>query len=284
VAADGAVPLAYNNVEGDGSAALDRAIKRAYLGRYEIVDTAGASGYVEPQPLRGELPSSASDAAGRPLDGYVLAVYIVGADGIVADPVILRTTDERLSKVATDAMSHWRFTPGRVDGSPVATTAAQEFEFGKGGAQGFHTDSVATYQDQAVLLRRLPGREEFEAYVRRLSLVAHNFFVGDNIPGNIDIILVLRPGRAPRAWLMSGRSCDPGALQGLASLIEAVPPVEPREGPVAFALRSTVAGAAPAPAGPAPIPAAWVSAAAAAGESPRSASDTVLEAACRPTP
>jgi hypothetical protein len=278
-----AKPVVYNNLDGDGSAELDRAIKAAYSARFTIVDTGSSSGFAEPNPTQGSLPTTAATESGEPLAGYVLAAYIVNADGLVSDPVILKTTDARLSEVAIAAMSHWRFTPGRLNGKAVATTAAQEFNFGPAdSANGFRTDHIAVYQAQEVLLRRLPGPDVFGAYVKQLGRVAHNFFVGDSTPEKLDLVFALRPGGSPRAWLVSSiRSGESRELEPLRKLLEAVPPVEVRDGPVAFAIRASIAGGGGPPAGrdsPPPLPREWRDAAAAMKEPAAYSSDEFLDA------
>lgn len=255
-------PVVYNNAQGDGDAGLDRAIKEAYSARFTIVDVRPSEGFAEAKATEGSLPTAATAEGGEPLAGYVLAAYIVGADGRVADPVILKATDARLGAIAIEAMNHWRFSPGRLNGEAVATTAAQEFTFGSADAgPGFRTDRIAVYQNQDVLLRRLPGPDVFGAYVKRLGLVAHNFFVGDSAPERLDVVFALRPGSAPRAWFLSStRAGDSRELEPLRALLLAVPPVEVREGPVAFALSARIAGGGGPPQArdsPAPIPREW---------------------------
>ncbi len=41
--------VVYNDIGGDGSPTLDRAIKEAYAARYAIVDTAASQGYAGPK-------------------------------------------------------------------------------------------------------------------------------------------------------------------------------------------------------------------------------------------
>ena len=279
-------PVVYNNAQGDGDAGLDRAIKEAYSARFTIVDIRSSDGFAEASATEGSLPTAAAAETGEPLAGYVLAAYIVGADGLVADPVILKATDARLGPVAIEAMSHWRFSPGRLNGQAVATTAAQEFTFGAADAgAGLQTDRIAVYQNQDVLLRRLPGPDVFGAYVKRLGLVAHRFFVGDTAPERLDVVVALRPGAAPRAWLVSStRAGDSRELEPLRALLLAVPPVEVREGPVAFALSARIAGGGGPPLSrdsPPPIPREWREAAGSMKEPASFSSDEFLNAVCR---
>jgi hypothetical protein len=254
----------YNDIGGDGSPTLDRAIKAAYGARYTIVDTGAAQGYAGPRATAGELPREASGPSGEHLAGYVLAAYIVGEDGVVRDPVILRSTDPRLAAASLEAMGRWRFAPAVLGGSPVASTAAQEFTFGSSEpADGFRVDHIAVYQAPDVLVRRLPDSGAFGDYVGRLRQVARHFFVAAASPETLSIVVELQPGRRSRVWLVSSiRAGGSAELAPLRALLEGVAPLDPREGPAAFAIVASIAGGDPgSPAGdrqsPPPVPQEW---------------------------
>lgn len=254
-------PVIYNNVEGDGSQELDRSIKQAYSGRYTIKDTRASDGYVEPSPVSGSMPGAQKDDKGTVLGGYVLVAYIVAADGKVADPVVLKTSDERLSKAALEAMEHWRFRPGKIAGETVATTAAQEFTFGPiRVASGFMLRHLILYQPNDVVVRRMPPKTEADAYLDRLTEVAHNFFVGNPPPETLHIIVLLMPGERSRVWfLSSNRPGNAKELLPLRALLEAVKPLSIKEGPVLFTLSGIVMGGdgQELPADQSPVPAEW---------------------------
>jgi hypothetical protein len=237
----------YNNLEGDGSVAVDRVIKQVYGRTYDIVDTSAAQGYAGPVPTRGDLPDSADDENGHPLIGYALVVYIINADGLVADPVVVRANDPRLNKVAVDAMRLWRFRPATVHGTAVASTAAQEFNFGPVDvSNGFRLGRVVVYQPIDILVKRMPVKAAVEDYIRAVVAVAHEFFVGDAVPEYLDLVLVIRPGRACRVWFRSSlRPGDAPALEPLRKLVEAVPTIDVTGGPVILTLGGVVAGGDP---------------------------------------
>jgi len=251
----------YNNLDGDRDLELDRVIKQAYGPRYAVVDTGAAQGYVGPVATRGELPNQATDGPGRALIGYVVVIYLVTAEGRVGEPVVVRSNDARLNQVALDAMAQWRFRPATLGGAPVASTAAQEFTFGPVDVSfGYGLTRVSTYQAGDVLLRRMPPKPDLQAYLNALTAVTHRFFVGDPKPENLDIVVMLRPGRRSRVWLRSSRrpGADP-ALAPLRALLEAVPPAAVAEGPVAVALQGIIAGGdgARAEADARPVPDEW---------------------------
>jgi TonB family protein len=237
-------PIVYNNMEGDGGVVLDRQIKEAYGGRYKVVDTRQSEGYAEPLPVAGEMPKSPLFEPGHLLGGYVLMVYIVSDKGLVADPVVVRSTDPRLSKAALEAMAQWRFKPGTRKGVAVATTAAQEFNFGPVDvSNGYKMERLASYQSRDVLIKRMPPAEAVSAYVAQVKEVAHNFFVGATTPEILHIVVIIRPGNRSRAWLTSSRRPgDSPELEPLRRLVESVKPLEVREGPVILGISGTVAG------------------------------------------
>lgn len=254
-------PVVYNDLSGDGGVDLDRQIKDAYGKRYTIRDTRPSDGYVEPSPTAGVLPREARDPTGQQIVGYVLAVYIVSEQGLVQDPVVVRSSDARLAKAAMDAMAGWRFKPGAVNGTPVATTAAQEFNFGPVGVSGgFLMTRLVVYQDNQVLLRRLPPKVDADVYLDRILEVAHNFFVGDAMPETLHIVMVVKPGRQARIWFVSSAR-PPGApdLEPLRKLLAAVTPLEVKEGPVILTISGAIMGGdgTDLPEDRLPIPAAW---------------------------
>jgi hypothetical protein len=239
-----AKPIVYNNLEGDGGVEIDRSIKQAYSSMYTVVDTNRAAGYVEPRAIAGDLPRYVKDRQGHMISGYVLVTYIVTADGAVADPVMVKWSDERLCRVAVEVMANWHFMPGTLKGVAVATTAAQEFSFGPTDeSNGFTMERVVVYQSSDVTTNRMPPGEGTRGYVAELQQVAHNFFVGDAVPETFSIVVITRPGRRARVWFVS--SIRPGSskeLEPLRKLLEAVPPLNVHGGPVVLGFTGLIAG------------------------------------------
>jgi hypothetical protein len=277
-------PVVYNNMAGDGSVELDKTLRQAYGSSYTIVDTSKAAGFTEPVALEGDLPTFAKDGHDQMIAGYVFIVYIVDAKGDVSDPVIAKGTDERLCRVALSAMGDWRFTPGKLNGVPVATTAAQEFNFGPVDvSNGLKMERLVVYQPNDVLVRRMPPFEQTRTYVAKMRQVAHNFFVGDTVPETLHIVVVTRPGRRSRVWLVSTvRPGSSAALAPLRVLLEAVPALDVKEGPVILCLTTEVAGGdgKDPPEGPDyhnPVPMEWTDLAGAMKPSPPVSSDAFLD-------
>jgi TonB family protein len=237
-------PVVYNEVEGDGSLALDRQIKAAYASAFTIIDARRSDGFAEPIPSAGSLPGMVRDQGDSLLGGFVLVAYVVTSGGLVADPVVLKSTDRRLTDAALEAMKGWRFIPATLKGVAVATTAAQDFSFGPLDlSNGFTYDRLVMYQSSDVLFRRLPGRDDVNGYLAELRLVAHNFFLGASTPETLQIVFIAQPGRRPRFWFVSSvRAGDAPELAPLRRLLEAVAPLAVHDGPVALAIAGRVAG------------------------------------------
>jgi len=235
-------PVVYNNSEA-GDTPLDRAVKNACAEKFAVTDTTAAAGYASPKPVMGGLPATASSADGEPLEGYVLVAYIISAEGLVEQPVVLRTTNEALNQTALATMEEWRFAPGTIKGKPVATTAAQEFKFAIV-KSGFETTNIVLYQPDDVVRKRLPGAGHLAAYIEKLQGVAAETFAGATRPDALDIVVAVRPGSKSRVWL-TGPALDARTLEDLRKKLEAIPPVEVTEGPVAFAISGKIAGGSP---------------------------------------
>jgi Gram-negative bacterial TonB protein C-terminal len=121
-------PTIYNQVS-DGSAEMDTLVNAALAPKFTIVDIPASTDYVPPKPLVGHVPRTARTQTGALLGGHVLIAYVVTAEGRAAEPVILKTADPQLSRIALAALADWRFAPATLKGTPISTTAAQEFIF-----------------------------------------------------------------------------------------------------------------------------------------------------------
>jgi TonB family protein len=116
------------------SSEVDAALMKRYGCKYIFANVADTSALTRPKPVKGSLPATPADAQGNRIVGRVLVGYVVSIDGLVMDPVVLESTDPRLTKVALESMKAWQFTPATFNGMTVATLAAQEFNFNVSGA------------------------------------------------------------------------------------------------------------------------------------------------------
>jgi TonB family protein len=246
-------PVVYNNAES-GDTPLDRAVKKAYAPDFTIIDVTTAAGYESPRPTVGGLPRTAKNDEGEPLEGYVLAAYLISEKGLVEHPIVLRSTHEDLSRTALAAMETWRFVPGTVKGKPVATTAAQEFTF-EILKHGFETTNIVLYQPDDVIQKRLPGTGHLAAYLEKIQRATEQFFAQTHAPGSLQIVVAIRPGGKSRVWL-TGSGIEEKTLAALREQLGKIPPVAVQDGPVAFAICGTIADG-PETGDPTPMPPEW---------------------------
>lgn len=232
-------PVVFNSAAA-GDNPLDRAIKKVYAERYTIEDISVASGYVPPKPTAGGLPRSARSETGEPLEGKVLIAYIITADGLARDPVILQSSNDALNPIALAAMKEWRFVPGARKGVPIPTTAAQEFDF-KIEKSGFETTNIVLYQPDDVLKQRLPGAGHLAAYCKKIQSALGEELGQVTTPDTLVVVTAVRPDKSSRVWLM-GSGLEAQTQNALRQKLESIPPVEVQEGPIAFAICGTIAG------------------------------------------
>jgi TonB family protein len=90
----------------------------------------GESGVGYPQCISCPSPRYSKAARRKRLEGTVQMQGIVQPDGTVTDIEILKSPNEELSDLATQAVSNWQMKPARLpDGEPVATIVKVELTF-----------------------------------------------------------------------------------------------------------------------------------------------------------
>jgi len=120
----------YNHITEEG-APLDVLIHRTYGNKYRVIDIRKENGFVPAKVAGGTMPRYCILKDGVEVTGYVLLFYLINDQGRAEEPVVVRSTDERLNATVLGAVDTWRFAPPSVNGKNVWSTAAQEFEFGK---------------------------------------------------------------------------------------------------------------------------------------------------------
>jgi hypothetical protein len=121
-------PILYNHVRAELTE-LDTDVRKAYEAKFKVVDVRSSPEYNPPKLTTGKTPRVARTPDGNQLGGYVLLAYVVTPDGRVTEPLIFKTSDDRLNEIAAGAIRDWRFTPGTLNGKPVAAAALQELQF-----------------------------------------------------------------------------------------------------------------------------------------------------------
>ncbi|HKO58455.1 MAG TPA: energy transducer TonB, partial [Thermoanaerobaculia bacterium] len=66
-------------------------------------------------------PSYPPTAARAGINGVVVVECIIGSDGLIRDPRVVRSSFAAFNQPAIDAVSQWRFAPGTLHGHPVDT-------------------------------------------------------------------------------------------------------------------------------------------------------------------
>jgi TonB family protein len=121
-------PTLYNPVEKGGSR-WDPVVRRAYAVHFKVIDRPGTQ-FTLPTPKSRALPRPIY-ASGQLITGDCLLAFVVTADGHAVDPIILESSDRRLNSSVLAVIRDWRFTPARLDGSPVAIIFGAPVKFQK---------------------------------------------------------------------------------------------------------------------------------------------------------
>ncbi len=76
-----------------------------------------------------------------------------------------------------------------------------------------------------------------------MQAVAGDFYATARTPDTLHIVVALRPGSQSRVWFVSStRAGDAKDLDPLRKKLEAVTPMEVKQGPVAFVISTKIAG------------------------------------------
>lgn len=102
---------------GEPAAVLERHI----LVNPRPADCLGAQATTRPEVVKRVAPDYPTGARRFKNEGALMVDVHVLVDGTVAEPRIVNALPAPLAYAALDALRHWRFTPGKRDGKPVAT-------------------------------------------------------------------------------------------------------------------------------------------------------------------
>lgn len=109
--------------------------------------------------------------------------------------------------------------------------------------QGFHASALCFYQNESVVNERLKSTGVLRAYLEQIESDAGELLADQSTADAFDVVVVVRPGRASRAWFVShAGSMSEDRLAMLRTRIEEIPPPEVVLGPLAFAICGTIAG------------------------------------------
>lgn len=82
-----------------------------------------------PVPVSQRPPEYPESMRRAGLNGTVFIEYIVDRDGRVRNPKVVQSNNHWFDRPVLDAVVHWRFRPGRINGRPVNTLVRQAFPF-----------------------------------------------------------------------------------------------------------------------------------------------------------
>ena len=90
---------------------------------------AGRGGVTAPQVIFNPEPSFSDEARKAKAQGIVLLLLVVGKDGHPYDVRVGQSLGMGLDEKAIEAVNHWRFRPGTLNGQAVATRIAVQVDF-----------------------------------------------------------------------------------------------------------------------------------------------------------
>jgi hypothetical protein len=109
--------------------------------------------------------------------------------------------------------------------------------------KGFETDNIVLYQSNETLQARVGAVAELSHYIKQLQAVCGEFFATTKTPETVHVVVAVRPGKRARVWFVSSTRPAPDAQrEPLRKKLEAVPPCDVHDGPVAFAISAKLAG------------------------------------------
>jgi protein TonB len=121
--------LGANGVNGIGNRGCCQGIGESQSGPPGIGPIQRGRGVTPPQLLYKVDPEFSEDARKAKHQGVVVLSIVVDARGNVRNIRLLQQLGLGLDEKAIEAVSHWRFRPGLLDGKPVATEATVQVNF-----------------------------------------------------------------------------------------------------------------------------------------------------------
>jgi len=151
-ASAGAKPLVYTAFSSDEKPELKRAACKAYAAKYQVIEVPPAAGfspggmkglYTSTYRLRG--PRSMRDYA---IPGRITYAWIVTSYGAVAEPHILQSTDDAVTKYVLNKITSARYFPAKLHGAPVASLHVEEWTFGSDERTEHSSDGLGVYHSR----------------------------------------------------------------------------------------------------------------------------------------
>jgi periplasmic protein TonB len=83
----------------------------------------------KPTPITTPAPDYPDELRRKRISGVVLVEFVIGIDGSILKAKAMKSPDERLSKLAEEAVMKWKFEPGIKDGVPIEVRATMPITF-----------------------------------------------------------------------------------------------------------------------------------------------------------
>ena len=90
---------------------------------------APAANLSQPMATRKVDPAYPAQLMRENVSGTVILYAVIHADGSVGDVRVLRSVDDRLDRLASEAVTQWKFAPATKNGSPVDVEATFQIPF-----------------------------------------------------------------------------------------------------------------------------------------------------------
>jgi len=88
-----------------------------------------SDGFTAPKVTKNVFPEFSKEAKKKKVQGVVILSLVVGSDGVPRDIQVKQSLGHGLDEKAVEAVSQWRFEPGRKDGQPVPVSLSVEVNF-----------------------------------------------------------------------------------------------------------------------------------------------------------
>jgi hypothetical protein len=106
------------------------------------------------------------------------------------------------------------------------------------------TEAIIMLQNDAIMSKRVPSIDEMGRYLKGVREAVAESYETVKTPETLSAIVAVKPGKKARLWLISSLHNPPDRTD-LMARFETLPVPEVKEGPVAFAIRFSIAGAKP---------------------------------------
>jgi Gram-negative bacterial TonB protein C-terminal len=120
--------VVFNNISPQ-TMELDQELQGKYGCKYAFAMLFSSEGYTPMKLVSGSQPPTPADAAGEPITGAVLVGFVLNTDGVPVDPVVLKSTDDRLAKIALEHVGGLRYSPSQFKARPVRSLGIQVYQF-----------------------------------------------------------------------------------------------------------------------------------------------------------